>query len=757
MFYRAEMKAPPKLAMRPVRLAAKLALLCASAAIISPLAHAAELAADLAVNPAANPVATDDVHSDTLMPSVTVTGTTDRVSTENSGSFGTRKATIFKGLESLREIPQPVTVLTRQFIEDRALLNLTDLLLATPGIAVDYTDSERVTYHSRGYQIDAMQVDGLTITQGGSAFAQPDAAVLDRVEILRGASGMLRGSGNPSATVNMVRKRPTRDFQASATAVLGSWERRRAEGDISGALNDAGTVRARLVAVKDKKESFQNAMKEDRQVIYGVVEADLSPNTLLTASLQRTELDATGSWGGIPANFDGSPLNLPRDTFLGASWNRWNRANEQAFVELEQRFDNGWTAKASAGYLHLKMDPDGFKQSYIARSSTTNPYLFGVTTSQYTGDDSQQDNFAFNANGPFSLLGRQHKLVVGAETLRTRTVATAGLGNQFPLTNVDIRNWDPYSTYPERNLVTVNNLKPTFTQQQGVFATTSLSLMDSLTALAGVRLSWWEYRAPAAPATSYKVERQTTPFAGLVYDITRNINAYASYTEIFTPQNVKDINNNMLKPITGEDYEAGFKGEFMGGKLNASAGVFRITNNGRAVQDTSSINPCPPSNLTGFCSIAGGKTQSEGWEAELSGEVATGWSVMGGYTNTRTKYVIDSTAANVGAPLRAIDPRHQLRIFSNYRLSGMLKGWTVGGGANIQSDATVTGSGLAARQGGYSVLNAMAGYRFNDRYSVQVNVNNLTDKYYYKKFAPTGLSYYYGDPRNVVVTLRAAL
>ena len=247
MFHRADKPFSSTPVLRPVRLAARLALLCASAAITFPLAYAADAPAP------PDAAAGAEADRDTLLPTVTVTGTSDRVTTENSGSFGSRKTSIVKGLESVREIPQPVTVLTRQFIEDRALLNLTDLMLATPGIAVDYTDSERITYHSRGYQIDAMQVDGLTITQGGSAFAQPDAAVLDRVEVLRGASGMLRGSGNPSATVNMVRKRPTRDFQASATGVLGSWDRRRAEGDISGALNQAGTVRARLVAVKEKR------------------------------------------------------------------------------------------------------------------------------------------------------------------------------------------------------------------------------------------------------------------------------------------------------------------------------------------------------------------------------------------------------------------------------------------------------------------------------------------------------------------------
>lgn len=729
----------PKFAVRPIRMAARLAL-CAGAAIVIP-AHADD---------------GSDASKDSVMPSITVTGEADRVSTENSGSFGSKKATIFKGIESVREIPQPVTVLTREYLDDRGLLDLTEVLNNTPGISVDYTDSERVTYNSRGYQIDAMQVDGMTINQGGSAFIQPDTALLDRIEILRGASGMLRGSGNPSATVNMVRKRPTRNFQASGDLVLGSWDRHRVSGDISGSLNAEGTLRGRVVAVADEKASFQKARREKRRVLYGVLEADLTRDTTITASLQRIDLDATGAWGGIPANLDGSSLNMPRDTYLGAAWNRWNRGNEQAFTEVEHRFDNGWSIKGGFGYLHMKMDPNGFKQSYITRSAT-NPYLVSVTTSQYTGDDSKQENYNLTANGPFTLFGRQHKLVVGAESLRIRAIATAGVGSQNTLNNVDIRTWDPYSSYAEVSLNTVNNNPPTYTRQKGVYATTSWSLTDALTAMAGARLSWWEYQAPAAPATNYKVERQTTPYAALVYDINRRLNAYVSYTEIFTPQNVKDASGNMLKPITGEDYEAGLKGEFFNGKLNASAGVFRINNVGRAVEDSGSINPCLPYFTSGYCRVAGGKTRSQGFELELSGEITPGWSVMGGYTNTRTEYLVDPTAANVGQPLRSIDPRNQLRFFSNYRLGGALQGWTVGGGANLQDDSYVTSGALTARQGGLAVYNAMASYRLNPRYSVQINVNNLTDKVYYKKFGPTGLAYYYADPRNVSVTLRASL
>lgn len=177
---------------------------------------------------------------------------------------------------------------------------------------------------------------------------------------------------------------------------------------------------------------------------------------------------------------------------------------------------------------------------------------------------------------------------------------------------------------------------------------------------------------------------------------------------------------------------------------------------GRAIADTSSINPCPPTQLADFCRIAGGKQTSEGFEAEISGEIFPGWQVMGGYTNTRTKYVVD-TAANAGQPLRSQDPKHQLRLFTSYSPNRFGPGWTVGGGVNMQSDTYVRSGLLTARQGGYGVANAMVAYRIDDKWSVQANLNNLFDKVYYKRIGPTGISYYYGDPRNVSVSLRASL
>lgn len=716
--------------------------LCAATALVSPLAAFAAAPADLPTEG---------------LPTVNVVGAMD-ATTENSKSFTTRSSTLFKGEQAIRDTPQPVTVITRQFMEERNLLDLTDVLNNTPGINVDYTDSERLSYNARGFSIDALQLNGLTYNQAGAAFVQPDTALLDRVEILRGASGMLRGSGNPSASVNMVLKRPAREFQASAGLTVGSWDRRRGEVDISTPLNDSGSIRARVVAVKDVKESFQLAKEEDREVLYGVVQADLGARTTVTASMHHTDLDATGAWGGLPGNVDGSALNLPRNTYLGVDWNTWNRFNDQVQLELEHRFDGGWTVRANAGYTAIQMKGNGFLQSYVARTvGATDPHLMTITTAQYTGDDSRQQAMNLIVDGPFQLFGRKHSVVLGGERVRNKSIATRGIGNLFPQ-NIDIRNFDPYTSYLQRPVTTMPAFgsPPIQTTTDGAFATVRLSLADPLTAIVGGRLSWWDVLNETNANNTYKVTREVTPYAGLVYDLSQTISAYASYTEIFTPQNVRGADNNILDPITGEDVELGLKGEFYGGRLNASLGLFKIKNVGRAIADTSSINPCPPAQLADFCRIAGGKQTSEGFEAEISGEIFTGWQVMGGYTNTRTKYVVD-TAANAGQPLRSQDPKHQLRLFTSYSPNRFGPGWTVGGGVNMQSDTYVRSGLLTARQGGYGVANAMVAYRIDDTWSVQANLNNLFDKVYYKRIGPTGISYYYGDPRNVSVSLRASL
>lgn len=709
------------------------------------------------------PVAGAAAAGSTTLGTVTVRAPApDNARTEASGSYGASQVTAFKGLSAARDIPQPLTVLTRQWLEDRALPDLHEVLKHTPGLTVDYVDSERINYYARGHQIDSLQVDGLPINQvaSSSIFIQPDTAVLDRIEVLRGATGMLRGAGTPSATVNMVRKRPTREFQGQAAMTLGSWDHHRLEADLSGPLNEAGTLRGRLVALADEKNSFQQGRSEERQMLYGVLEADLGPRTTLTASLQHTGLNATGAWGGLPADLDGSQLNLPRSTYLGTDWNRWDRHNQQAFIALAHGMDNGWKLQASAA--HTRFRTDGFKQPSFTSASTTNPYLFDVSTSVYSGNASDQNAISLTASGPVDLLGRTHTLTVGADTLHVRTTGSTGYWGLNPVTNIDIRSWNPSTSYAEPFYSEGNGTAYTApssgVHQHGLYSTARLSLSDALNLVLGGRLSWWEYREPASPASNYSVRREFTPYTGLVYALSEQLSAYASYSEIFNPQNQKNASGQVLEPVRGKDLEAGFKGEFMDGRLQGSLSFFRIHSVGNAMEDTATANPCLPYYPTTHCYVAGGKTRSQGWELELAGEIAPGWQLQASYTQTQTRYLRDATAANVGQPLRPADPRHAVRLFTSKRLDGALQGWTVGAGARIQSDAYTRVGDLTTRQGGYAVFDALLAYRFNRFYAVQLNVNNLLDKHYYAKFSPNASYFnnYYGDPRNVTLSLRAS-
>lgn len=687
--------------------------------------------------------------------------------TEGTASYTTGEIGVFKIGQSLRGTPQPVTVVTRQSLDDQALPNLQAVLQNTPGVTVDYTDSERVNYYSRGYTIDTIQFDGVTVSSSGlSTFIQPDTAVIDHLEVLRGSSGLLKGSGNPSATVNLVRKKPTAGFQASASATIGSWERRRVEGDISGSLNEARTLRGRIVAVAEDKEFFQKGRGgEDRQVFYGVVEADLTRRTLLTAGLEYTDLDTSGAWGGLPAAADGSQLGLSRDTYLGASWNHWNRTNRHAFVELEHVFENAWKLKFNANSTRMKLKDAGFLQTYFYDSaSSSDPYIMDAYVAAYNGDASRQNTFSLTADGAFKLFGREHVLLLGAETRTVKNASSYGFWGMNAITGIDIRNWNPYTGIgqPDVDFGSTTNSdggtyyasNPNETRQHGAYAAARFSLADPLTAIAGARLSWWKYEVPNSPGSNYSVSREVSPYFGLVYDFSKNWSAYASYSEIFTPQRFYDAGGRIIDPVRGDDYEAGVKGEFFDGRLNAALSVFRINNVGAGAQDTGGANPCLPYYPNGYCYVADGKTRSQGWEIELAGELLPNWHVTGGYTNTRTEYLKDGTASNVGQPLRTLDPRHLLKLYSTYRFSGALRGLTLGAGVNAQSDSYSTARGVTYRQGGYAIYNAMASYQFNRQWQLQLNANNLSDKVYYKKVG-SGVNNYYGDPRNFALTLKA--
>ena len=248
---------------------------------------------------------------------------------------------------------------------------------------------------------------------------------------------------------------------------------------------------------------------------------------------------------------------------------------------------------------------------------------------------------------------------------------------------------------------------------------------------------------------------QVTPFAGVLLDLNENLTAYASYSDIFTPQgSYRDEQGSALKPLVGQSYELGIKGAWFDGRLNGAFNLFRTVQKDQAQTDYNSS--CPSSD--GYCYVNAGKVRAQGFEAEISGEVIERLQLLAGYTYTQTKTLDDIDTSLNGAAFNSYVPRHVLRLWGEYALGGAFERFSLGAGVNAQSDnfRVSPASGEKISQAGYAVWNGRIGYRIDDTWSVAVNGNNLFDKRYYASIGTETFGNYYGEPRNFMVSVKAS-
>ncbi|WP_425253613.1 TonB-dependent siderophore receptor [Janthinobacterium sp. NFX145] len=731
-----------KIALRPLVTAVHSALLMAS------LGAGAALAAEVPAKP-----------EEATLSEIKVLGQQDKASTENTGSYTTKQmGTATRMGLSIRETPQSVSVVTRQRMDDMGLNSLADVLVQSTGVTVQENDSERTNFYARGFSIGNYQIDGVAVNSGSNALF--DTAIYDRIEIVRGATGLVSGNGDPSATINMLHKRPGKEFAASAGLTVGSWSKVRLEGDISAPLNADGSIRGRVVVAGQNRHSYMDLYQERKLVGAVIVEADLTPDTLLTAGIDYQKNTPKGtSWGTTPLFFaDGTPANMPRSFNMAAKWSSWERAFENKYVYLEHRFANDWKVKAAYGRLDsssngkLFFGGSGFPKqdgSGLAVWSGTFPY------------DEKQDNFDLSANGTFPLFGRRHDLMLGVNGWKRKgTTNEASFEKPLPFSEIipDFRNWN--GDVPEPALLRTGARDVATTKQSGAFIATRVNVTDNFKVLAGARISKWEtyndgYDSKGnfvKRSSAYKTDDVVTPYAGLVLDVSKSTSLYASYTDLFKPQNLKDKNNAFLDPITGSNVEAGVKSEFFDGALNASFAVYEAKQDNLGDEDMS-VPPAfqLPDGGRPYASTGKGNT-NKGYEVEVSGTPLSGWQLFAGYTHGKSKNA-------KGVLVNTIQPTNLLRLSTTYRLPGEWQNLSIGGGLNMQNKIWATNVALPGgkrgivSQGGYTLFNLMAHYQISPKLAATLNVNNALDKSYFRRvgFYSGG---YYGEPRSVALNLR---
>jgi outer membrane receptor for ferric coprogen and ferric-rhodotorulic acid len=652
-----------------------------------------------------------------------------------------------------RETPQSLSIITREQIEDQAAFRVTDVLAYTTGISVKAVDRGRNMLSARGFEITNFQLDGVPFETGNIGLEETSTAIYERVEVVRGATGLLQGAGEPSASINLVRKHAdAREFSGELSLEAGSWNHFSGTADVTAPLAKDGAVRGRFVAQVYDEDGFIDLEHSKGFTLYAVVDAELGEATRFSvgASHQRDERSGV-LWGQLPYWYtNGERTNWPRSQTSAAKWNQWDTTEQAAFVTLEHSFSSRWSVRGDVSYHRQDEDSKllwmwGDLDAQTGLGMSAWPYWYKTTPEQW--------NVSLAVTGKYDLFGREHELIVGAMYNRL----SSGWSNQDPVGAVpdagDFRIWD--GSYPEPEWGERYDMSGVgTTKQSAVYAATRFQILDPLKLIAGGRLSNWtrdeELSTYTPEAFTLKESNVFTPYVGLIYDFNDTLSAYVSYTSIFDPQNYKDREGRYLDPLEGDNYEAGLKADLMDGALRASAAVFRVEQNNFPVADDGYF---VPGTIDPAYRAAQG-TVSKGYELEVAGKILPAWDISVGWSQFTAK-------DGDGVAVQAHHPRRVLRLSTKYDLSNALDRLSVGGSLRWESRPPQTavnpgtGDTEAVGQPAYVLVNLFAQFDVTERTSLQLNVNNVFDKTYYSNNAWFA-GFVYGEPRNARLTLRHA-
>ncbi|PRY66213.1 outer membrane receptor for ferric coprogen and ferric-rhodotorulic acid [Vreelandella songnenensis] len=661
---------------------------------------------------------------------------------EVTGGYSVDAATVgTRTPASLRDIPQSVSVVTRDAIEDQNFTTLDQLGRRTPGMRVLSNDNGRSSIYARGYEYDEASIDGLPAPMTSITGSVPTLSAVDRVEIMRGPSGLFDSTSEMGGIVNLVRKRPTHDVQGHVSGSLGSDQQRAGQVDLSGPIDAEGRIRGRLVIDHAEHGQFVNNNANDQHDLYAAVDIDLDDATKLGLGYLHNTKNITVN-NGHPVGSSGELLYGSRSDFYGARWNDFNSHSNDWIAELTHRFATGGFGRLAARYSNRIADYNyAFGGSALNASDTL--------TVAGTGSVIDQQSVAVDASysQPFSAFGNVSEFVLGSDYKRFDTDMESGRARSLTggrvtrdelnaLAFVDILDSARTSGrgYSHAN---------TTLEETGLYGKLTLRPVQPLALIAGGRVSRYDldYEDLAAGSEQSRSGTEVTPYTGLVVDLDNEHSPYASYSQVFKPQTESDINNDLLSPRQGDQYEVGIKGSYLGGDVNARISAFRLYDENRAAAPTD-----PAANY----SESVGKMRIQGAEFEVTGSLTDQWDIIAGYTYLDTKVERRSSDREDG--LFLLMPNNIVNLWTQYDFAGQtLGGLRIGGGVTAMSDFA-SSNGIKAP--GYAVVDAMVGYDVTSRLSGQLNIHNLLDRDYYNRVGSDGTFNMPGNPANVVASLR---
>jgi iron complex outermembrane receptor protein len=623
----------------------------------------------------------------------------------------------------LSETPQSVTVVTRDQMVDQGATNLQDALNYAAGVRSDAygldsrTDSVRV----RGAYPD-VYLDGLRQSYGYyTSTTRTEPYTLERLEVLRGPSGMLFGAGTAAGVVNMVSKRPLQEAQREVGVQFGSFGRKQIQADLTGPLNADGTLSYRLVALQRKADTQVDHVPDDRSVI--APSLTWRPNASTSLTLQGLwQKDKSGSssqflpWQGtLLPNPNG---RVPTSRFIGEPGADYYDSERKTFGwQFEHKFNDSWTVRQNFRYAKNEndnryhygdsfSDPGGWAAEPIFQRVLGRYYDSSLTRNTTQTLDN-------HVEGHFQTGAFKHTLLMGADFARQRENVWSG-------TTFD--TIDVYAPVYGHVDVPERTARPQTRQRQNGFYLQDQIKFDNWIFVAGLR---HDKAVSSAVGSDDEKSSATTKRFGVMYVSPSGWSPYVSYSESFTPQSPRE--GRIFTPLRGEQWEVGVKYEPRERAMAFSAAVYDLREKHQIVESQPKV----------FTQL--GQTKTRGVELEAKGSIGPNLDLIAHYNYTDADALIEGL------------PRHQASVWAKYRFSiGGVNGFSAGAGVRLMSSFRDMQSGVGPRVPGVALADLVFAYE-TERWRYALNINNVTDKVYFSTCLSRG-DCWYGSRRNIVAS-----
>lgn len=637
-------------------------------------------------------------------------------------------------------IPQSVQVVPQAIFREQQARELDDVLRNVSGATYNGTSGGNFQYfHLRGFYLlptSNFRRNGVEV----NAFGPLLAANVDRVEVLKGPSSVLYGNLNPGGVVNLVTKQPQARRAGEVEVRGGSFGFVNPRLDLTGALTGSGTLLGRLNLSYDRSESFRDDVESNGALIAPVLSWRPTYRTSVTVEGEYSRQEKVND-PGIVAPGDVPALDaVPSGTFLGEPEGRFNWRVQSAMVTAEHQLTAAWRLRGIVSRADYHRAPFTVDVSGLAADNRTVNRSYNARTHDllYTLGE-------LNVIGEVSTGPATHSLLVGADMNRTNSDQLLRRGAIAP---VDYMN--PSRTgVPAADALTLATDTWQRDDRLGLFAQDQIRIGERVDVLVGFRFTRLDRTttnrlAAGEPVTTEKRDEKISPRLGVLVALNPSVSLFGSFSTSFVPVYELDRLGNSFNPMLGTQYEAGIKVELLEGRLAGNATAYQLTQS----EVVSFLT-----DTQGFYAVQGGIHRGRGFEVDLLGSLAPGWSLSAGYAFNRT-VVVDDPGYEEDRVLAGA-PDHNLNVWTTYELP---IGVGVGGGVyHVGAMRGFLSSRVLAPA--YTTADATVFAHLLDRYTVRVGVRNLLDERYYSRaFSSATASYTnaeVGAPRSVVVTLGA--